>query len=347
MSASDAFTVFEGPGQYLDGRVATAHPVTAQVAHGQLHLRGEAITAGFALAQVRISPRLGRLPRTLTLPDGASVVIDDSALLAQALGEAGPSLHGMESRAGYALLAVAVLSVTLTLLYFFGIPIAADHIARGLTPAMEKKLSSSTLEGVDASGLFKPSALSPERQTQIRETLQPLLHTAGLPTVQLAFRSGEKDMGANAFALMGADIVLTDALVELLNPDEVRAVVAHELGHVHHHHVARLTVRHIGVTGLWALLTGMGNVGSQMAHSLGMANYSRAFESEADAFADQLLQTAGASPCALASALAKLEKQAASHADGVTQWFASHPRSEERIAAIQQRCGTPKNSSPR
>jgi STE24 endopeptidase len=46
-------------------------------------------------------------------------------------------------------------------------------------------------------------------------------------------------------------IVVTDYLLERLDPDEVDAVVAHELGHVRGHH---LTVKLLSVFGVWLLL---------------------------------------------------------------------------------------------
>ena len=47
----------------------------------------------------------------------------------------------------------------------------------------------------------------------------------------LAFRDGGKTVGANAFALPGGQIVVTDALVQLLSDAELQAVLAHELSH--------------------------------------------------------------------------------------------------------------------
>lgn len=338
MSASDDTRDSVFAAQYRDGIKAVAHDVTVAFIDNELQIRGQDINKLFALGQASISPRLGRLPRTLTLPDGCSVVIPDTELLAQYLGETRHHLHRMESRGGYAVLGITAIVATLALLYFIGIPMAADASAQWIGPALEKRMTTSTLEGVDAQGVWKPSVLDSARQDKIRADLQPTMQAAGVPADKLVFRSSSKEIGANAFALMDSNIVLTDTLVELLNATEINAVVAHELGHIHHHHNMRMLIRQIGMSGVLVFLTGMGDVGSTLAHSLGLANYSREFEAVADAYADQLLIITSQSPCNLATALQKLEQQSRMHPDGVTQWFASHPRSEARIDAIAQSC---------
>lgn len=57
-------------------------------------------------------------------------------------------------------------------------------------------------------------------------------------------------IGANAFALPDGTLVVTDELVELAgdNDDEVLAVLAHELGHIHERHGLRL-LRTQGLSG--------------------------------------------------------------------------------------------------
>lgn len=338
MSASEAARF---AGQYRDGLKAAVHAVEAELDQGQLRLRGTDLDLSMPMADVQVSDRLGRLPRTLTLPGGASLVIEDSDALAAALGEQRNALHRMESKAGFALAAVAALCGALALLYFVGIPKAADALAEHLGPELELKFAGSSLKGLDASGPFTPSTLDAARQDRLRAHLLPSLQAAGLPPERLNFRNAGKDIGANAFALLGSDIVLTDALVELLSPDEINAVVAHELGHVHHRHVARMLIRGMGVSGMTMLLLGNGSLGGDLAQGLGLANYSREFESEADAHAERLLKASGGSPCDLASALKKLEQHAGGHTEGAAQWLSSHPRSEDRIAEMARNCKAP------
>ncbi len=47
-------------------------------------------------------------------------------------------------------------------------------------------------------------------------------------------------IGANAFALPGGIVIVTDQLMQLAeHDDEILAVLAHEIGHVKHRHVLR------------------------------------------------------------------------------------------------------------
>ena len=63
------------------------------------------------------------------------------------------------------------------------------------------------------------------------------------PFIRLEVRSAPQ-IGANAFALPSGIIVVTDELVALSeDDDELAAVIAHELGHVHHRHIMRTVIQ--------------------------------------------------------------------------------------------------------
>ena len=65
-------------------------------------------------------------------------------------------------------------------------------------------------------------------------------------------------VGANAFALPDGTIVVTDALVHLAeNDEELLAVLAHEIGHVVHHHALRSVMQNSAVALLLAFALGV------------------------------------------------------------------------------------------
>ena len=157
---------------------------------------------------------------------------------------------------------------------------------------------------------------------------------------RIAFRDSP-DLGANAFALGGGDMVLTDDLIHLLSPEEQVAVVAHELGHVHHRHNQRLWLRQVGLLGAMRLLLGTNGWHDPIANTtqlLGQTRYSREFEADADAYAVGLLTKSGISPCHLATGLRKLEAAAPVHARTQSEWFSSHPLTENRIGKFEGSC---------
>src|SRR5690606_15157282 len=102
-------------------------------------------------------------------------------------------------------------------------------------------------------GVLEPSRLAPERQAALRARFEALVaHMPALPAryahyaprYTLDFRRG---LGANAFALPGGAIVVTDGLVEAaraagLQDDAIAGVLAHEIGHVAHRHTTRMLV---------------------------------------------------------------------------------------------------------
>ena len=91
----------------------------------------------------------------------------------------------------------------------------------------------------------------------------------------------------NAFA-MGTEnysIVLTSAIVDALSPDEILAVVGHELGHIKCEHMLYKTVCHllsiVGLDLLKQLIPGVGSAAS-LAIGYAMANWSRKAELSCD-----------------------------------------------------------------
>lgn len=155
-------------------------------------------------------------------------------------------------------------------------------------------------------------------------------------------------------------IVFFDTLLAKLDPPEVEAVLAHELGHYHHHHLwKRLAVIGAGSLGFFALLghlagqawffEGLGLASQGTAATLLlfalvlpvftfpltplMSRWSRRHEFEADAYAARQAPAA-----ALVSALVKLYRDNASTLTPdplYSSIYDSHPPAAIRIARLQ------------
>jgi Zn-dependent protease with chaperone function len=151
-------------------------------------------------------------------------------------------------------------------------------------------------------GTLKPSKLPKERQQQLQERFNTLVQQAPAtlqryakynPPLSLEFRSG---MGANAFALPGGKIVMTDGIVKAasdkgLPDDALVGVLAHEIGHVVHRHTTRLVVEQ-GVlnVGLGLALGDVSAIVSTGASVMTGLAYSRSHEREADCYAIALMR---------------------------------------------------------
>ncbi len=128
-----------------------------------------------------------------------------------------------------------------------------------------------------------------------------------------------------------------------VSADEMASVIAHELGHVALGHSRR---RMIDFSGQNALRTALAmvlsrflpGIGILIANGLAMllaSRLSREDEYEADAYAAALLTKAGIGTEAQKSLFAKLEKLTEARGGVTPAWLMSHPKTGERIKAIE------------
>jgi len=128
-----------------------------------------------------------------------------------------------------------------------------------------------------------------------------------------------------------------------VSAEEMASVIAHELGHVALGHSRRRMIDFSGQNALrTALAMVLGRfipfVGPMIASSIATllaARLSRGDEYEADAYASALLVKAGIGTGPQKSLFAKLEDLTQSRAGAVPAWLLSHPKTEERIKAIE------------
>ena len=128
-----------------------------------------------------------------------------------------------------------------------------------------------------------------------------------------------------------------------VSADELASVIAHELGHVALGHTRR---RMIDFSGQNAMRAALGMVLSRILPGIGVwiangltsllaARLSRSDEYEADAYAAALLTKAGIGLDPQISLFRKLEALTKTNMGAMPAWFLSHPRTDDRIAALQ------------
>ncbi len=129
-----------------------------------------------------------------------------------------------------------------------------------------------------------------------------------------------------------------------VSAEELSSVIAHELGHVALGHTRR---RMIDFSSQNAVRTALAMVLSRFLPGVGVyvanalvtllaARLSRGDEYEADAYAAALLTKAGIGIDPQISLFEKLEALTQSGAGAVPAWLLSHPKTTERIAALQK-----------
>jgi putative metalloprotease len=125
--------------------------------------------------------------------------------------------------------------------------------------------------------------------------------------------------------------------------EELASVIAHELGHVALGHARRRmidfsgqnAIRFVLATLLNRVLPGLGAWIAGALASLLAARLSRQDEYEADAYAAALLVKSGIGTAPQKSLLSKLGKLSGGLGAGAPAWLMSHPKTEDRVAALE------------
>ncbi len=323
-------------GRYYNGHDPVGVEATLHIESARALLAWGDTQHEYRLQDVQVSPRIAEATRFIDFPDGGQLQCLESAALAALPQEATEAwIAWLEDRVALAVLGIAVILATVLAGYFYGLPRAAAWAAARVPIEVEQSLGNETLNWLDGQGWLKPSKLSEEIQTTLREDFDSLRRGLQYESqTRLEFRASP-GLGANALALPGGTIVVTDALVKLSGSRrEVIAVLAHELGHIEHRHAMRQLLQGSVVILVAATIVGdAATLGvSGVPAIVAQARYSRELETEADEFAFQLLRQHGISPEYFASFMTKMVQSASKgETKNQSNFLSSHPVSSERI----------------
>lgn len=303
---------------YYDGLSARAKSVLVRVAeHAKsIAFEVESETLTFDFADLEVQAKLGATKRLVDLPNGGRLEALDITELELVMPSKQSAfwrgLHYLENHLGWVFAAMLATVLAGWLFLQFGVPKLAEYVAKITPPEMEVKLGEQALAGLDSQyGYFSPSKTEAARKASIAVALGKLcVAIKDCPHYRLEFRQGGV-IGANAFALPGGIMVVTDEIVALSKNDtEIVAVLAHELGHVKQRHAFRQSIQGVLSGLILAAVTGdVSSVASGLPAALMQMRYSRALETEADTFALAALQKACLPPRAFADILQRLEAQ--------------------------------------
>jgi Zn-dependent protease with chaperone function/TPR repeat protein len=321
--------------QYFDGKSSLKRPVSVMITGNKLKVVGRDVDQEFDARGVRRSLRIANTPRWLYLPGGGACVTSDNDAVDRMTRDRRYEqiLHRWESRPAYAVFSIALVMVTLWVLLDRVLPAVIEQIADRIPHEAEAALGRETLAGLEKY-LLKPSELPAKRKDALAAKFEAMARAADPPVPhRLEFRASPV-VGANAFALPSGIILMTDELVRRArNDQEVLAVLAHELGHVHHRHTMRRLLEGSATALIIAAVTGdIASTTSLAAAApalLLQTKYSRDNEREADAYGIALMRKAGIEPRHFAAILARLEDDEPGRG-GIPNFLLSHPPTEER-----------------
>ena len=143
----------------------------------------------------------------------------------------------------------------------------------------------------------------------------------------------------NAFAMPDGTVRVYAGLMDLMNDDELVAVIGHEIGHVAHEHslnqYKKAYVAKAAKEGLTAADGTIGNVAGaygDVAEDFLNAQFSQSDELQSDAYGVKVLYKLGRDPYAAANAQKRLQELGG----GSDSVFSSHPPSQKRIDLANQ-----------
>jgi Zn-dependent protease with chaperone function len=258
---------------------------------------------------LQFSEQMSGVPLRVGFPDGGIAVVNawENDRLASSLDIKRTTgfVHQLERNSLLVVLAIVALGALMWYAHATLAPKFAAFAADRIPRSAELKLGEISLKSADRL-MLNPTRLSDIEQAKHRDMFDRLAQAAGLTgQVNLQFRRFEP----NALAFPGGTIVLTDGLVKLMNNDErlVGAVLAHEIGHIHHRHSLRqiiqgsLSALLVGV--LAGDVSGMSTVAISAPTIMASLSYTRDGEREADQYAHDLLTKVGLSPKNFANAM--------------------------------------------
>ena len=178
-------------------------------------------------------------------------------------------------------------------------------------------------------------------QQRLAKLLQGIKEVDGKPLNYKVYRSSE----VNACAYGDGSVRVNSALMDLMDDDELLAVIGHELGHVANKDSMKAMKRaYLGSAAREAIFAA-GGVGQLAGTVLGdiseayvNAQFSQKQESQADEYGFQFTVDQGRDPYSMARSLEKLNSlSTGQQSSTLAKMFSSHPDSAERAAKMRRK----------
>jgi predicted Zn-dependent protease len=222
---------------------------------------------------------------------------------------------------GLAALAVLILGCC----YWFVLPYFAEKVASNFPQDMEVQLGNSlydnVIEGYDVNDTLT---------AQVNDFAKAIDFQTSYPIKVTVVKEDQ----TNAFALPGGHIVIFEKILQgMRTKEELAALLAHEVAHVHYRHSLKSMFRSLaGYLFISLLLSDINNIVAVLADNSNMLvnlTYSRDLETEADHKAMATLESSGISLKGFVDLFQLLESQA--EASVSPKILSSHPLTADRI----------------
>ncbi|NMP16049.1 M48 family metallopeptidase [Thalassotalea sp. Y01] len=292
---------------------------------------------------LKVSQPLGSIPCDVLLSDGNHISLDRDDPVCRFLLEQKNSVFHLvdklERSKRYWLPALVLVPILFYLLINVVVPGAARSVAHILPVSFLHNVDQESIEFI-AEHVLDETEISEQTQRLISDDFDYMLQRLQLNQYPYDLRFYKSEaFGANAFALPGGTIVVTDDLVNLFaeQPQVISAILLHEIAHVEHRHGMQAMAESLATTLLLSYffgdLQGMAELFSGTALTVIQNNFSRDLEAEADDFALEGLDRLDRSADDFAKAMQGLFEQQgdAADEDNLGKYFSTHPALIERI----------------
>ena len=181
-----------------------------------------------------------------------------------------------------------------------------------------------------------------EYDARLKRLTQGITEVDGLPSNFKVYNV----VDINAFACGDGSIRVFSSLMDIMDDDELMAIIGHEIGHVVHHDVkdamknaylASAARNAVGAAGGVLEKLSDSQLGD-IASAFMDARFSQKQEYKADEYGFEFCVKYGFSPYGMANGLNKLvELSKGAKASAIQKMFSSHPDSEKRAAKMKQK----------
>lgn len=326
-------------GRYNDGHGARVRPVEVRIDEDAVRFEVDGEHVAWPMDRLRVERGADYV--RLSHPQGGDARL--TVALADWSAAGLPSRLGARRGEVRLIAGLAAVALGLGLFVFVGVPALSGPLARATPPAFEEQVG---LNYERQLGFVFKDCEGVAGQDALAGLGDDLMARADTP-FDIRVRAVEAP-GPNAFALPGGTVLVTDDLIDVAEtPDELAAVVAHEVAHVEKRHVMQAVWRALGAGLLLDAVVGGGTGAGQqavlLAGSATEMRYSRDAEAEADARGRELLEAAGYSSAGMGpffERMAETEKLDDERARAALEFLSSHPDTLRR-AKEARRLGKP------
>ena len=222
----------------------------------------------------------------------------------------------------------------------------AGHLANaGAKAAVAATMSDEQISDLCRQSVAYADAQTPMADAKYQQRLAKLMSgissVNGMPLNYKVYRSNE----VNACAYGDGSVRVNSALMDLMDDDELLAVIGHELGHVYYKDSQKAMQRaYLGSAAREAIYAAggygqlAGTVLGDISEAYVNAQFSQKQESRADDFGFQFAVEHGHDPYSMYRSLAKLNSlSSGSQASTLAKMFSSHPDSQKRAEKMKQK----------